>query len=235
MAVGGKFGGKRIPRFFPGQPCADGRGGERGHRSVLRHSGLAEPGEVGLLEQCANLRRPELLGGLRRPTRRRGCPDQVRAQRGRGFVRSASTQSRIVGRAESGSHGTGAGPRRARCRRPFSHAGPDPTPRHKFLQARTYMRLRQYAVRAAPWGNRSCTTLRNVSCGNDGCGGAPMSGRDLDVEHWSRIAWPSGRHGRAPQTMMHFGRTERRCLPLSGKAPARLSTWDVARGGARAF
>ena len=30
--------------------------------------------------------------------------------------------------------------------------------------------------------------------------------------------------------MMHFGRTERRCLPSSGKALAKLSTWDVVRG-----
>ena len=33
-----------------------GDGMERGRRSVLRHSGLAQAGEIGLLEQCANLR-----------------------------------------------------------------------------------------------------------------------------------------------------------------------------------
>ncbi len=37
---------------------------ERGRRSVFRHSGLAQAGEIGLLEQCANLRRPGVLGGL---------------------------------------------------------------------------------------------------------------------------------------------------------------------------
>jgi len=33
--------------------------------------------------------------------------------------------------------------------------------------------------------------------------------------------------------MMHFGRTERHCLPSSGKALATLSTWDVVRGVSR--
>jgi SAM-dependent methyltransferase len=35
--------------------------------------------------------------------------------------------------------------------------------------------------------------------------------------------------------MMHFGRTEPHCLPSSGVALATLSTWDVVRGGSRAF
>src|SRR6266436_1575983 len=46
---------------------------------------------------------------------------------------------------------------------------------------------------------------------------------------------PNGWHGRVPQIMMHFGRTEVRCLHSSGKALAMLSMWDVARGESRAF
>ena len=61
-----------------------------------------------------------------------------------------------------------------------------------------------------------------------------MSGTDVDIEHWSGLR-PNGRHGRVPQTMMHFGRTGRRCLPSSGMALATLSTWDVVRGGSRVF
>ena len=36
----------------------------RQRHSFLRHSSLAEVGEIGLLEQCADLRRPDVLGGL---------------------------------------------------------------------------------------------------------------------------------------------------------------------------
>ena len=61
-----------------------------------------------------------------------------------------------------------------------------------------------------------------------------MSDKHKDIEHWSRIAteWMTWR---VPQIMMHFGRTEVRCLHSSGKALAMLSMWDVARGESRAF
>ena len=46
-------------------PRCRGMGWRRGRRSVFRHSSLAEVGEIGsALEQCADLRRSDVLGGL---------------------------------------------------------------------------------------------------------------------------------------------------------------------------
>src|SRR6516164_8795874 len=47
-------------------------------------------------------------------------------------------------------------------------------------------------------GNRSCTKLRSASCENVGFGGAPMSGKGVDIEHWSRIAAEWTAWARAP-------------------------------------
>ncbi len=63
----------------------------------------------------------------RRPTRRRGCPDQVRAKRVLEVLLDPPIPNPAMpGRAGSDSHRTSAIPQRARYQRLFSHAAPDP-------------------------------------------------------------------------------------------------------------
>jgi hypothetical protein len=61
-----------------------------------------------------------------------------------------------------------------------------------------------------------------------------MSGKDVDIEHWSRIAAEWTAWARAPNHDA-FWAYRASLLAFIGWALATLSMWDVVRGGSRAF